>query len=130
MSGLGLLAPLPLLRSITRELRHALPAGSKLQQLPSVTFMMGEFKKNTVTQEQHCKHTQEMLFLADTYNTYLGAQRKWRDVQQEYHAAGERSVSSTAHRVGLTLPDEPKIEGKKLKAVKEMKPAGWHPRYD
>ena len=23
-------------------------------------------------QEQHCKHTQEMLFLADTYNTYLG----------------------------------------------------------
>ena len=23
-------------------------------------------------QEQHCKHTQEMLFLAGTYNTYLG----------------------------------------------------------
>ena len=22
--------------------------------------------------EQHCKHTEEMLFLADTYNTYLG----------------------------------------------------------
>jgi len=115
--------------------------------------MIEEFKKNTVTQvdssyvscdicsflkkksyvpikEQHCKHTEEMLFLADTYNTYLGAQRRWRDVQQEYHAAGERSVSSTAHRVGLTLPDEPKIEGKKQKAVKELKPAGWHPRYD
>ena len=36
------------------------------------------------------------------YVTQLtGAQRKWRDVQQEYHAAGERSVSSTAHRVGF-----------------------------
>ena len=33
-------------------------------------------------------------------------------------------------QVGLTLPDEPKIGGKKLKAVKELKPAGWHPRYD
>ena len=37
------------------------------------------------------------------YVTQLtGAQRKWRDVQQEYHAAGERSVSSTAHRVGIS----------------------------
>ena len=35
-----------------------------------------------------------------------------------------------SRKVGLTLPDEPKIEGKKQKAVKELKPAGWHPRYD
>ena len=39
-------------------------------------------------------------------------------------------LKTVCSQVGLTLPDEPKIEGKKLKAVKEMKPAGWHPRYD
>ena len=66
--------------------------------------MIEEFKKNTVTQvdsskafcnicsflkrksyvpikEQHCKHTEEMLFLADTYNTYLGNFQMHRQIK-------------------------------------------------
>ena len=41
-------------------------------QIPRKSKPCSTFKTKTLMQEQHCKHTQEMLFLADTYNTYLG----------------------------------------------------------
>jgi len=122
--------PATLLRNIASELRKAMPGGYRLQGSPSMTFLVSQFRKHEVTQEQHCKHQEEMAFLADTYHTYLGSQRRWRAVQQEYHAAGERSVQNTAHLVGLNMPNEPKVIPKKEKAMKEMKPAGYHPRYD
>ena len=125
----GQLNPVKLLRSISRELRLAFPQGHKIQPSPALTFLVGQFKKNKETQEQYCKHREDMVFLADTYNTYLGAQRQWRTVQQEYHAAGERTVASTAQLVGLNLPHEPKIFNTKPKPVQELKPVGYHPQY-
>ena len=39
-----------------------------------------------------------------------GSQRAWYDVQQEFHAKGERTVAQTAKMVGFNLPHEPKVE--------------------
>jgi len=102
-----------LLKGISNELRRALPPGTKVQQNASMNFILGEYRKHEETSEQYCKHSQEMAFLADTYHTYLVAQRKWTEVQQEYHASGERSVRTASHMVGLNMPDEPKIEKRK-----------------
>ena len=101
-----------------------------------------------------------MAFLADTYNTYLGKNkiiqdrtisyvisrspeavegspagvpRHWREDSGQYRPASEFTtmLPSSSLQVGLTLPHEPRItsEGKE-KPQKEMKPAGYHPRYD
>lgn len=48
--------------------------------------------------------------MADTYRTYLAAQRNYYAVQQEYHARGERTVDQTAKMMGFNLPHEPKVE--------------------
>ena len=122
----NLTQPIRLLRSITSELRQALPAGTNIHQSQPMGYILSQYKKNMVTQEQLCKHQQEMIFMAETYLTYLsksqhcmmiklsfhllGSQRQWYDVQQEYHAKGERTVSQTAKMVGFNLPHEPKVE--------------------
>lgn len=130
MPPLGVQSPTKLLRAITSELRQTFPPGFRMQPSPAVTFLLGEFRKYQETQELYCKHKEEMAYMANTYNTYLGAQRQWRAVQQEYHATGERTVASTAKLVGLNLPHEPKISRDKPKPQREMKPAGYHPRYE
>jgi len=106
----NLTQPIKLLRSITSELRHALPAGTNIHQSQPMGYILSQYKKNMVTQEQLCKHQQEMNFMAETYLTYLSSQRQWYDVQQEYHAKGERTVAQTAKMVGFNLPHEPKVE--------------------
>ena len=110
MSLSQLQPPVRLLRSIMRELRRARPEGSKLRGTQSTDYVLGLFRSNAVTQEQVCKHREEMAFMADTYSTYLTAQREYEVVQQEYHAKGERSVNQTAKMVGFNLPHEAKVE--------------------
>ena len=110
MSLSQLQPPLRLLRSIIREMRLARPEGSKLSGTQGTGYILGLYRSNAVTEEQVCKHREEMSFLADTYSTYLTAQREWEAVQQEYHAKGERSVPQTAKMVGFNLPHEPKVE--------------------
>ena len=110
MSSSQLQPPVRLLRSIMRELRRSRPEGSRLRGSQSSDFVLGLFRKNAVTQEQVCKHREEMAFMADTYSTYLTAQREYEVVQQEYHAKGERSVDQTAKMVGFNLPHEAKVE--------------------
>eukprot|EP00090_Calanus_glacialis_P016621 TRINITY_DN259_c0_g1_i1.p1 TRINITY_DN259_c0_g1~~TRINITY_DN259_c0_g1_i1.p1 ORF type:complete len:117 (-),score=34.72 TRINITY_DN259_c0_g1_i1:74-424(-) len=102
--------PIKLLRSITSELRHALPEGTHVHQTQPMGYILSQYKKNAVTQEQHCKHQEEMTFMAETYLTYLSSQRAWYDVQQEFHAKGERTIAQTAKMVGFNLPHEPKVE--------------------
>ena len=63
--------PIKLLRSISSELRHTLPEGTKIQQSQSMSYILSMYKKNVVTQEQYCKHQEEMTFMAETYLTYL-----------------------------------------------------------
>jgi len=101
--------PVKLLRSITSQLRHTQPEGTKIQPSQSMAYILSQYKKNAVTQEQYCKHNEEMTFMADTYLTYLTAQRDWYAVQQEFHAKGERTIAQTAKMVGFNLPHEAKI---------------------
>jgi len=61
-------------------------------------------RNNQVTEEQYCKQKEEMTFLAKTYDTYLSSQRKWKAVNDEFHARGERTVEETATMVGFKLP--------------------------
>ena len=110
MSLSQLQPPVRVLRNILREMRRARPEGSKLHATQGAEYVLGLFRSNAVTEEQVCKHREEMSFLADTYSTYLTAQREWEAVQQEYHAKGERSVNQTAKMVGFNLPHEPKVE--------------------
>ena len=69
---------------------------------------MEQYRRHQVTQKQHCKASEEMAHLSDTYATYLESQRKWKQVHEEYHAKGERSVEETANLVGFKLPHDPK----------------------
>ena len=110
MSLSQLQPPVRALRSIMRELRRSRPEGSKLRGSQSSDYVLAMFRANAVTQEQVCRHREEMAFMADTYSTYLTAQREYEVVQQEYHAKGERSVNQTAKMVGFNLPHEEKIE--------------------
>ena len=63
-----------------------------------------------------------------------GVPRHWREDGGQHGPAGQllpTMLSASNLQVGLTLPHEPRItsEGKE-KPQKEMKPAGYHPRYD
>ena len=114
MSLSQFLSPCRQLRSIISELRQALqlPERTQLGQTQSMKFIMSQYRRNAVTQEQVCRHKEEMAFMADTYNTYLRSQREWYALQQEYHAKGERTVPEAAKMVGFNLPHEDKIERK------------------
>ena len=70
--------PLRQLRSIISELRQGLQlSGGQVGRRPhlgetqGVRHLLAQYRSNTVTQEQVCRHKEEMEFLADTYNTYL-----------------------------------------------------------
>ena len=70
--------PLRQLRSIISELRQGLQLsggqGGRRQHLgetQGVRHLLAQYRSNAVTQEQVCRHKEEMEFLADTYNTYL-----------------------------------------------------------
>lgn len=156
-------SPARQLRCLLSELRHSLQqpdlataaasgSGKRLQlgSTQGVRFILAQYRKHAVTQEQvehhnnnicvcagnststahaHpsmkvivislrilqnvlyqvCRHREEAAHLADTYSTYLSSQRRWYELQQEYHAKGERSVPDTAKMVGFNLPHEDKI---------------------
>ena len=70
--------PLRQLRSILSELRKGLQLSGgqgvrrqNLGETQGVRHLLSQYRSNAVTQEQVCRHRQEMEFLADTYNTYL-----------------------------------------------------------
>jgi len=104
--------PCKQLRTIVSELRRALPEKTKLNSNQGLRFILTQYRKNATTQEQVCRHREEMTFMADTYSTYLSSQRHYWALQQEYHAKGERTVDEAAKMVGFNLPHEEKIERK------------------
>lgn len=72
--------PIRQLRSIISELRQGLQlAGGQSQggrrmhlgETQGVRHLLAQYRSNAVTQEQVCRHKEEMEFLADTYKTYL-----------------------------------------------------------
>jgi hypothetical protein len=118
----GLQKPLQQLRKIARELR--LVKINPVHKSKGMVYILNQFRKHEVTQEQQCKHQAEMQFLADTYGTYLASQREWKELNDYYHARGERSVADTAKMVGFNLPHEPKIERRPRKMKDSPKTDG------
>ncbi|CAL4099318.1 unnamed protein product [Meganyctiphanes norvegica] len=96
------------LRSLIRELRNAVPEHERVKHSPSFSFLMEQYRRNSLTDQQYCREAEEMAYMADTYATYLESSRKQQELYYQYHAAGERSIRETADMVGFKLPNDPK----------------------
>lgn len=83
-------------------------SAGKLRDSEAAAFVMNSFRSHQTTDLTYCKAEAEMTHLAETYETYLVHQRLWRQVHEEYHTKGERSVEETAKLVGFKLPHDPK----------------------
>ena len=109
--------PIQLLRSISSELRHSLPEGTNIQQSQSMGYILSMYKKNVVTQEQYCKHQEEMTFMAETYLTYLSktlAEFIMHDIPsylQVPRGPGMLSSKSSMPRGRELLPRQPRWWG-------------------
>ncbi len=68
-------------------------------------YILGEFRRNQVTEERICREEQEMQHIGDSYLCYLRSTRKYQTLYEQYHRA-ERSVEDSAHLVGLEVPDK------------------------
>lgn len=82
---------LTILRQIISELRHALPR-DKIKDDMTVQYILNQYRKYQTTGEQLCKAREEMEFMANTYLCYLKSVRLSKEIQQEFHGKGERTV--------------------------------------
>jgi hypothetical protein len=98
---------LKVLRGILHELRQASPNKSIKDSL-AAQYVIKQFRKYQTTDEQLCKEKDEMLFLGQTYLTYLQSSKNYKRINDEYKGAGERTVEDTARMVGFKLPHDPK----------------------
>lgn len=62
-----------------------------------------EYRRYRPITSKYCEHTDEVLFVARTYLTYLESLRERKAIHSTY-SKGERSVQEAAHIVGLELP--------------------------
>lgn len=96
-----------ILRRILSELRNS-SSRAKVQELPLAQYILQQYRKYQVTDQQFCKEREEMHHFAETYLCYLESTRKYEEIHQHYHGKGERSVKETADMVGFKLPHDPK----------------------
>ncbi|KAK9758449.1 hypothetical protein QE152_g607 [Popillia japonica] len=71
-------------------------------------FRTKQYRKHYTTDEQLCKSREEMKFMANTYLCYLRSSRLHKEINEEFHGKGERSVGETASMLGFKLPHDPK----------------------
>jgi len=64
------------------------------------------FDENKVSENRYCRQPGAATIDAETYLTLLESSRLHRDLVQEYHGQGERSVEEAAKLVGLRLPEQ------------------------
>lgn len=95
------------LRGLLHELRRSSPNGTIKDSL-ATQYILQQYKKYDTTEEQLCKAKNEMLYLGNTYLSYLQSRRKYDEINVEYKGSGERSVEATAKLVGFKLPHDPK----------------------
>lgn len=95
------------LRQILSELRH-IDSTSTLKDNLLAQYVLKQFRKYKTTSEQLCKPIEEMEFIANTYLCYLKSSRLHREINEQFHGKGERSIADTAKLVGFKLPHEPK----------------------
>lgn len=105
------MAAVKTLRHLLSELRLASPNGSIKDSLAS-QYILTQFRKYQTTDEQLCKVKDEMLFLGQTYASYLESTRNYHKINAEYKGAGERTVEATAKMVGFKLPHDTKWTSK------------------
>jgi len=98
-------ARLATLRNIFREIRNT-DVQAKSVKLNG--YIMKQYKSHQMTDKIHCKASEEMQHLAESYAAYLNSQREWKSLHAEYHGKGDRSVEDTARIVGFKLPHDPK----------------------
>lgn len=102
-----MVAKVNVLRHIISELRYAIPEGNLKNNL-MLQYILNQYKKYKITDQQLCKARQEMEFMANTYLCYLKSSRLEQEIQQEFHGKGERTVEATAKMIGFKLPHDPK----------------------
>lgn len=94
------------LRCLIREIRRGLASHESVRHAPAFTYLMKEYRRNAVTDQQYCRQQEEMSYLAQTCATYLESSRRYQELHMEYHCRGERTVKETADIVGFKLPNE------------------------
>ncbi|CAF0815210.1 unnamed protein product [Rotaria sp. Silwood1] len=62
-----------------------------------------EYRRYRPITSKYCKHNDEVLFIAQTYLTYLQSVRQRKIIHATY-SKGERTVQQAANIVGLELP--------------------------
>ena len=72
----------------------------------SQTDLQWFFSENKVSENRYCRQPGAATIDAETYLTLLESSRLHRDLVQEYHGQGERSVEEAAKLVGLRLPEQ------------------------
>lgn len=95
------------LRQLTSELRK-ITSNSKIRDTLQMQYILSQYRKNRVTDQQLCKAQEEMKYTADTYRCYLKSLRIHSEILSEYNGRGERTVEETAKLVGFKLPHDPK----------------------
>lgn len=96
-----------MLRQLLSEVRKSSSTG-KINDSLFIRYILDQFRKYNVTDQQLCKAQDEMKFLCNTYLCYLQSGRKYNEIHQAYQGKGERSVRDTADMVGFKLPHDPK----------------------
>lgn len=95
------------LRQLMFEIRY-FNSEKKLSDSLLVRYIMMQFHKYKETDQQLCKAQEEMKFLASSYLCYLQSQRRYKEICDQYHVKGERSIKETADMMGFKLPHDPK----------------------
>lgn len=95
------------LRNLASELRTASSTG-KLKDSPAIDFILNQYKKFKVTDQQLCKAQEEMRYMSETYLCYMKSSRKYMELHKSYQGKGERTTEETANLVGFKLPHDPK----------------------
>ena len=62
-----------------------------------------EYRRHRPIASKYCKQTDEVLFVARTYLTYMESVRERHRIHSTY-SKGEKTVQQAAHIVGLELP--------------------------
>merc|ERR1712088_360146 len=70
-------------------------------------YLTAEYKKHAKTSNLDSKHLKAAEQDAINYVQMLESNRKHRELLNEYHLKGERSVKDAAELVGLKVPDAP-----------------------
>lgn len=95
------------LRQVLSELRKQ-SSNNKLTENQMARYVLSQYRKYQITDQQLCKAADEMHFKAKTYADYLHFTRKYKEINAEFKGQGERNIVETARMVGFKLPHDPK----------------------